>query len=304
VTRALPGATDFVLQTEFEPMTREFGNWQAGLWMQVQEGGQPVTYVFSLDGGTALNVRRGVAPNPFTFIGTVSGYAGSGASLRVVRSGGTLVFQRKNGLVWTTVNTQALPAGSVALRGGIFTSTSVATNSRTGFSYLLVSDTAAANPVLAGLRVTEVHYNPVPGGVEFIELRNTGNQSVSLSGVTFDAGAPFAMAGTPVTPYTFGAESLAPGEFIVIPENAAEFQAMYGAGIRLAPAWTSGGLSNGGERVVLMDGSANVIHDFSYDDAAPWPLAADGTGPSLEVISLELLLILTRQSGSVAGWAF
>lgn len=285
VTRALPGATDFVLQTEFEPMTREFGNWQAGLWMQVQEGGQPVTYVFSLDGGTALNVRRGVAPNPFSFIGTVSGYAGSGASLRVSRSGGTLVFQRKNGLVWTTVNTQALPAGSVALRGGIFTSTSVATNSRTGFNYLLVSDTAAANPVLAGLRVTEVHYNPVPGGVEFIELRNTGNQSVSLSGVTFDAGAPFAMAGTPVTPYTFGAESLAPGEFIVIPENTAQFQALYGPGIRLAPAWTSGGLSNGGERVVLMDGSANVIHDFSYDDAVPWPLAADGTGPSLEVIS-------------------
>ena len=34
-----------------------------------------------------------------------------------------------------------------------------------------------------------------------------------------------------------------------------------------------------------MDGSGNVIHDFSYDDAAPWPLAADGTGPSLEVIS-------------------
>jgi hypothetical protein len=95
------------------------------------------------------------------------------------------------------------------------------------------------------------------------------------------------MAGVPETAYTFGALTLAPGEYLVIPENTAAFRSLYGNAARLAPPWTSGGLSNAGERITLRDADGNVVHDFSYDDMPPWPVAADGTGPSMEVIDIN-----------------
>ncbi len=38
---------------------------------------------------------------------------------------------------------------------------------------------------------------------------------------------------------------------------------------------------------MLRDSLGNVIHDFSYDNTAPWPTTPDGGGPSLEVIDTE-----------------
>ncbi len=286
VTRDLPDSTDFVLQTDFEPDTREFGDWQSGLWLEMTEGASTVRYAFSLDGGTNVYVRRAVQPNVFSNLFSTSA-TGTGATLRVRRTGNSLIFQRLVGAAWSTVFTQSLPAGATASIGGIFVSTSNPTTVRMSFDYLTVADPSNTNNVLANLRITEVHYNPTPGGVEFIELRNVGSQAIDLSGVHFDIGSPFAMAGVPTTAYTFGAESLAPGEFIVIPENTATFQALYGNAIRLAAAWTSGNLSNGGERIFLLDSSGNTIHDFSYDDDPPWPTAADGAGPSLEVVDIN-----------------
>ncbi len=58
--------------------------------------------------------------------------------------------------------------------------------------------------------------------------------------------------------------------------------------------WTTGGLSNGGERVQLVmpggvDGS-NIrqyirIARVNYDDVAPWAITPDGGGPALSKIS-------------------
>lgn len=39
--------------------------------------------------------------------------------------------------------------------------------------------------------------------------------------------------------------------------------------------------------MIIRDPLGNVIHQFTYDDAAPWPTAADGGGSSLEVINTE-----------------
>jgi hypothetical protein len=43
-------------------------------------------------------------------------------------------------------------------------------------------------------------------------------------------------------------------------------------------------LSNGGETVTLLGPADEVLHSFAYSDDAPWPTAADGGGPSLEII--------------------
>ena len=64
-----------------------------------------------------------------------------------------------------------------------------------------------------------------------------------------------------------------------------QFQARYG----FAPAAVYGGnLSNSGETVALRDASATTIDTVTYGEADPWPVSADGTGPSLELIDATL----------------
>ena len=52
-------------------------------------------------------------------------------------------------------------------------------------------------------------------------------------------------------------------------------------------SWSDGGISNGGESIVLVDAVGDIIHDFEYSDDLPWPVEADGGGSSLEVIDTE-----------------
>ena len=307
ITRDLPDAANFILQTEVTPQSREFGNWQSGLWIEVVESGVAVRYTFSLDGGTNVSIRRAADPSNFTQISTAA-HAGTGATLRIRRNGTSLIFERRgaDGL-WGLVFTQSIPSGSIANTGGIFAATSVATSALTAFDYILLSDPTNATDVLSSLRITEIMYNPAPTGGEYIEFRNVGAQPINLNGVYFDIGSPIATLGAPDTAYTFGNEILNPGAYIVITENIAAFQALYGNSIRLGAAWTSGSLNNGGERITLRDSFGNTIqniHDFDYDDIAPWPLTPDGTGPSLEVINVQGNYSLGtnwRASGEPAG---
>jgi Lamin Tail Domain/CotH kinase protein len=286
ITRDLPDSADFVLQTALEPETREFGNWRAGLQVQLNEGGTIVRYAFGLDAGLNLILQRAALPANFTTPAlSTTPVTGSGATLRVRRLGNSLLFQYRTAAGWITAFNQAIPVGTVADHGGLFVATSTATSVRIGFDYLLLSDPTVVNSVLNNLRITEIQYRPAAGGVEFIELRNTGTEAIDLTGVSFGLGQPFSMAGSPVTPYTFGAQVLAPGEYITLTDNIALFQSLYGMGARLAPPWTSGSLSNSGERIMLLDAQGNTIQDFSYGTGFPWPSAANGTGPSMEVIA-------------------
>ncbi len=286
VSRDLPDSTDFLLQTSLAPDTREFGNWRAGLLVQVNEGGSTVRYAFGLDGGLNLLVQRAALPDAYATLSTTP-VTGSGAVLRVQRLGNALVFQRQASGSWVTVFSQAMAAGAVAEKGGMFVATSAATTVRVAFDYLLVADPAASSDLLKSLRLTELHYRPAAGGVEFLELRNVGDQPINLQGASFALGQPFATAGVPSSPYTFGAEILGPGEFLVLTDNAALFRSLYGSAPRLAPVWSSGSLSNSGEQIVLLDAAGNAVHSFTYGTSAPWPLAANGTGPSMEVVSVQ-----------------
>jgi hypothetical protein len=135
------------------------------------------------------------------------------------------------------------------------------------------------------VRITELHYHPdnYPGVVddedlEFIELTNTGSETVSLDGVQI---TQFTATG-----YTFAnGISLAPGEGIIVARSPAVFQSVYGTAMNVAPTgYSTANLSNGGERVVLLGPYGETLQDFTYDDIAPWPVSPDGFGPSLEII--------------------
>ena len=112
-------------------------------------------------------------------------------------------------------------------------------------------------------------------GDDYLELYNRGTDPVDLSGWTFSGITLTLPAGT----------TIPAGGYLVVAKEAAQFQATYG----FAPAAVYGGnLSNCGETVALKDATAATIDTVSFLDVDPWPVKADGTGPSLELIDATL----------------
>ncbi|MEM7656648.1 MAG: lamin tail domain-containing protein [Bacteroidota bacterium] len=128
-----------------------------------------------------------------------------------------------------------------------------------------------ASPVV----INEIHYNGLESNTdttEFVELYNTGAAPVDLSGYTFSAGITFT--------FPSGA-MIGAGEYVVVAVNAVAFENFYGC----TPDYDfSGGLSNSGELVRLENGAGGLIDEVSYDDGGGWPTAADGSGPSIELL--------------------
>ncbi|MEN6333079.1 MAG: lamin tail domain-containing protein, partial [Phycisphaerales bacterium] len=130
------------------------------------------------------------------------------------------------------------------------------------------------------LRVTEIMYNPAPGGnyaaqaYEFIELKNIGATTLTLDGAKLTEGVS----------YTFpqGANTrLAPGVCIVVARDRAAFTARYGSSVRLAVGTFTGNLDNAGEKIKLDDRTGNTILEFKYKDS--WRPETDGLGFSLTI---------------------
>lgn len=128
----------------------------------------------------------------------------------------------------------------------------------------------------AGLRFTEIMYNPPAFGVysgdelEFLELKNISGSPLDLSGLTFTAGITFTFpSGT-----TLGA-----GQFFLLGRNAAALAAKY-PGLIVNGIYT-GKLDNGGETVRLSTPTGATVLEVTYDDGPPWPVTADGLGWSL-----------------------
>ncbi len=138
------------------------------------------------------------------------------------------------------------------------------------------------NPVqVAGsLVITELNYAPygdavfVGGEYEFIELQNASPHPYDLSGLQFTDGIRFLFdEGSPV---------LEPEEYVVLAQNQMAFESRYGTDVRVVGEY-DGGLSNGGELLMLQDASGDVIVQLEYDDGNGWLRASDGYGPSLEL---------------------
>ncbi|MGC6464678.1 MAG: lamin tail domain-containing protein [Akkermansiaceae bacterium] len=276
MVRPLPEDTDFVLYTDLELTTRQFGDFHTGLTVETIETGGPRNYFFGNEDGDSLVAKRGG-----TTLASMS-WSSSHAKIRIRRSGLSLLFEYRVDDVWNTLHTESMSASEMGVNGGIFT-TSTGSEQAVGteFDFLMLVDPNSSSDALEYLRITEVMYNPIGGStLEFIEVLNTGPVAIDLTGVSFADGQPF-------TTFPFPSTSLAPGEYGLIVSDAAAFTANYGPGFNIIAEWPLGALSNGGERVVLLDPLGNAIHDFTYDDAAPWPTLADGNGPSLEVIDTE-----------------
>lgn len=129
------------------------------------------------------------------------------------------------------------------------------------------------------LVVSEIMYHPDGDGLaEFIELTNISTTvTLDLTGVRFVTGIDFDFTGSAVT-------SLAPGARVLVVRDLAAFTTAHGGGHPVAGVFAnSTRLSNDGETIKLEDASNSTIKEFTYNDAPPWPTAADA-GYSLVLI--------------------
>jgi hypothetical protein len=132
------------------------------------------------------------------------------------------------------------------------------------------------NRLKQDLVFSEIMYNPPAEGTvdgdefEFIELKNLGSTILDLTGLSFSAGVNFS--------FTNGTR-LAPGALFLLGRNPTQLAARYPGAV--VNGVYSGRLDNGGERVAISHPVAGVIVEVTYEDRAPWPVAADGYGFSL-----------------------
>lgn len=131
------------------------------------------------------------------------------------------------------------------------------------------SQAAAPNVV-----INEIQYQPVGGtDAEFIELSNPSTTtSVDISGWTFDGIDLTIQPGT----------VLLPRGHVVFVKNDVTFGQTYSHANRFVGGEYGGDLSNSGETIRLLQGT-RVVDTVSYGTSSPWPSAAAGTGPSLEL---------------------
>jgi hypothetical protein len=158
---------------------------------------------------------------------------------------------------------------------------------------------ANSGPRIGPVVITEIHYHPNAAGAlaegdEFVELQNISLTNVAL----FDATQPSNTWRLNGADFAFppGLE-LGPGQFaLLVRTNPAAFAARHavpGSVVIVGPF--AGNLQNSGERLELQrpepaEGTGPdtngipfiTVDEVRYNDRAPWPLAADGSGPSLQ----------------------
>ena len=163
------------------------------------------------------------------------------------------------------------PTGIQYTSVGTFTVSLTATNdigssTETKTDYITVVDTTAFDLV-----ITEIMYNPPESGndsLEFVEIYNNESVAVDLEGYYFSQGVV----------YEFLEGTIEAGEYKLVALNAQAMMNTFGVE---ALQWTEGALSNGGEVIELRNSADRVVDFVEFDDAEPWPVAADGDGPSI-----------------------
>lgn len=117
----------------------------------------------------------------------------------------------------------------------------------------------------------EVHYHPLNGAPEWLELHNQLAVDIDLSDWSLAGGIDYAFPSGTI---------LSAGGWFVISENPA------GLAGALGP-WT-GKLDNGGESIELRNNNGRVMDKLRYGTEGEWPTATDGAGVSLAKRSANL----------------
>ena len=126
-------------------------------------------------------------------------------------------------------------------------------------------------PARADVVINEIMYHAPDDldNLQYVELFNTGDKAVDLSGWKLK-GAKYE--------FPAGAKIEA-GGYLVVCKSLKEFKRVYGFD---AAGEFKGTLSHSGETVELLDNTGKKIDGLKYKTRSPWPLAPDGESSSLE----------------------
>ncbi|MDC0979682.1 CotH kinase family protein [Balneolaceae bacterium] len=133
-----------------------------------------------------------------------------------------------------------------------------------------------------GLVISEIMYNAnnSQDSEDWIELYNGKNSPLDLTDwVVKDEDNSHEFRFAPST-------TLQANEYAVIVRDSILFKTIYTHPVRILGQMNYA-LGGGGDQVRVFDAFGSLIDSVEYNDAAPWPLAADGEGYSLELIDLS-----------------
>ena len=120
---------------------------------------------------------------------------------------------------------------------------------------------------------------------EFIELLNTGNAPVDLSGLAISDAIQMNFAIIPAA-----SRILMPGARGLLVENRAAFNVRYpGRNIQILAEWTGGNLRNDGEILTLTaNDGASTLRSLAWQPVSPWPplagLQREPGGPDYSLV--------------------
>lgn len=287
------------------------GNFDGTITVQPTGGISPYTYLWSPSPitGQGTNTVTGLGAGQYSV--TVTDAVGTTASSMITVTEPTAIV---TSLLVTNESAQGASDGSITATtsGGIapYTfqwSAGVTSPTITGLTagtYCVTvtdvngcTDVACSNVLapgpLAQLVITEINYNGPESGTdtsEFIEFVNVGMNTVNLDGYTFTQGVT----------HTFTSnDSITAGQYFVIAYDSSAFRNRYGMDANAV--WTAGGLSNGGEDIVIVDNFGRSIDTVDYDDNAPWPAGTSAGGPDGGGASIELV-DSTSNNNDGANW--
>lgn len=126
--------------------------------------------------------------------------------------------------------------------------------------------------------INEIHYNPADNTLplEFIELHNPASNRVDLTGWRLRGGVD----------YDFPLNSVINANgYLVVAQNPGVLSAAFQVSA-LGP-W-QGALNNDGERITLRDSEDRLVDEVEFRSEFPWPIAANGSGSSMELINPAL----------------
>ncbi len=138
--------------------------------------------------------------------------------------------------------------------------------------------------------LSELQYHPSSSADsgDWFELYNPGTEPVDLTGWILRDATDSNVAVVP-------GGVVAPGGYAVLCQDALRFQRAFPTGP--IPMGEFGfGLGNGGDTVRIHAPDGTLMLSLTYDDAAPWPVEADGLGYTLQLKNTD------SYSGQPAAW--
>ena len=278
IRRDLPKSTDWSLQTDLELLNMQFGEFMAGLIVEIEENNELARYAFGYKNGKSLAVVKVTSSGSAGTIHETPFSDSDDVVIRIRRSQNRLIFEHSlTSGSWTNIHSMDFDSSFVAGDGGLFVSTDEAKALRVSFDYLMLSSDDSSSSTNEDIIVSEIMYNPLGGSAyEFIELHNRGNANINLNDYSFAQGQP-------VEEFLFPDVTINSGDYLLLVANRASFLERYGLGLdsKIIGVWSSGKLNNNGEEIRFLDSAGNVVLNFAYNDNDSWPALPDSEGYSL-----------------------